>query len=167
MADCNNCGKSILFGGRRIDGARYCGVRCASRHSLLQMAEQVPTGVLQKHVEHWRSSACPRCNRPGPIDVYRHHRVHSFVLMTQWHTRQSVCCRRCGRRSQLGSALYSAALGWWGFPWGLLVTPVQVGRNLAGVFRPAPPAPTEQLRKVVRLQLAQQALQPPDDPAVR
>lgn len=128
------------------------------------MAEQVPAGVLQKHVEHWRSSACPRCNRPGPIDVYRHHRVHSFVLMTQWHTRQSVCCRRCGRRSQLGSALYSAALGWWGFPWGLLVTPVQVGRNLAGVFRPAPPAPTEQLRNVVRLQLAQQALQPPDDP---
>lgn len=161
MADCNHCGKTILFGGRTIDGARYCSAACAGRHPLLARAEQVPEHVLQKHVHDWHHSACPRCNRPGPIDVYRHHRVHSFVLLTQWHTRQSVSCRRCGRRSQIASALYSAALGWWGLPWGLVVTPVQVGRNLAAVFRGAPPAPSDAFRRLVRLQLAQQTLAPP------
>lgn len=165
MAECNHCGKSILFGGRRLDGARYCGARCAARHPLLKMAERVPEAVLQQHVRQWRMSDCPHCKRPGPLDVYRHHRVHSLVLMTQWHTRQRICCRRCGRRSQLGSALYSAALGWWGVPWGVLVTPLQVGRNIVGMCRGAPAAPSAQLERLVRLHLAEQALQAPPAPA--
>lgn len=158
MSSCNNCGKTILFGGRTVAGKRYCGAGCAARHPLLQMAGQVPGHVLQEYVQKWRVGACPRCRRQGPIDVYEHHRVHSFVLLTQWHTRRDVCCRRCGRRSQIGSALYSAALGWWGFPWGLLITPIQVARNLTGIFQAAPVSATPAFERVVRLQLAQNAI---------
>lgn len=161
MADCNNCGKWILFGGRKLDGASYCSTGCAARHPLLQMAGRVPADVLQQHVAQWRQGACPRCRQQGPIDVHAYHRVHSFVLMTQWHTRRSVCCRRCGRRSQLGAALYSVALGWWGGPWGLLKTPIQVGRNIAAMCRPAPVAASADFERVVRLQLAEHAVRAP------
>lgn len=140
MAGCNNCGKWIPFGGRKLDGVSYCSPGCATRHALLQMAGRMPADVLQQHVAHWRQGVCPRCRRQGPIDVYAGHRVHSFVLMTQWRTRRSVCCRRCGRRSQLG-------------------------RNIAAVCRPAPVAASADFERVVRLQLAEHALRAPAMPA--
>ena len=160
MSECSNCGKFILFGGRTLDGYRYCGAGCAQRHPLLRAAERVPAQVLQQYVEQWRQGACPKCKRStAPIDVYPHHRVHSFILMTQWSTRRQVCCRRCGRRDQLLSTLYSASLGWWGFPWGLLLTPIQVGRNVAGLLRSTPVRASADFERVVRLQLAQRQLQ--------
>lgn len=160
MSECNNCGKSILFGGRTVENYRYCSAGCAGRHPLLRAAERVPANVLQQYVEQWRKGACPQCKRTaGSIDVYPHHRVHSFLVMTQWSTRRNVCCRRCGRRNQLLSTLYSATLGWWGFPWGLLVTPIQIGRNMAGALRPEPARATREFERVVGLQLAQQQLQ--------
>ncbi len=159
MSECSNCGKFILFGGRTLDGQRYCGSACAQRHPLLRSAERVPAQVLQQYVEQWRKDACPQCKRKGePLDVYAHHRVHSFILMTQWSTQRQVSCRRCGRRSQLLSTLYSATLGWWGMPWGLLVTPIQVGRNVVGLFRPTPQRASPAFERLVRLQLAQHQL---------
>ncbi|MBB6244018.1 hypothetical protein HDE79_003493 [Rhodanobacter sp. MP1X3] len=160
MSQCNNCGKSILFGGRTMEGYRYCGASCSKSHPLHRAAEQIPANILQQYVEQWRNGPCPRCKRQdGPIDVHSHHRVHSFVLMTQWHTQRSVCCRRCGRRGQIGSAFYAAALGWWGFPWGLLVTPIQIARNISGICRRQPERASADFERVVRLQLARQQLQ--------
>ena len=160
MSACNNCGKSILFGGRKIDRYRYCGTACANRHPLLRAAEQVPAHVVQQYAEQWRAGACPQCKKTaGPIDVYAQHRVHSFVLMTQWSTRRKVSCRRCGRGSQLAGTLYSAALGWWGFPWGLVITPIQIARNIAGICRAHPARPSADFERVVRLQLAQKLRQ--------
>lgn len=156
MSECSYCGKTILFGGRTIEKRRYCGAACASRHGLLELADQVPHDVLRKHAQAWRAGVCPKCRKnAGPVDVYAEHRVHSFVLITQWRSRRTVCCRRCGRLCQLRGALYSAALGWWGFPWGLLVTPVQIARNVAGMAARAPEQPTPSFERLVRLQLAQ------------
>jgi hypothetical protein len=155
MSTCSHCGKSILFGGRTLDGKRYCGVACARSHPLHQAADQVPYDILQRHVTEWRQSSCPRCKRrDSAIDVYEHHRVHSFVLMTQWSTRRSVCCRRCGRRDQLLSTLYCVGLGWWGFPWGLFVTPIQIVRNVAGLCEGEPMQPTAAFEHMVRRQIA-------------
>jgi hypothetical protein len=156
MSSCSQCGKSILFGGRKLDGRRYCSANCAKAHPTLLAADRIPANVLQQHLDHWRNSPCPRCKRQdGPVDVHAHHRVHSMILMTQWHTRRSVCCRRCGRRDQLKGALYSAALGWWGFPWGLFVTPIQIARNITGMCRSDAAQPTPEFERVVRLHIAQ------------
>ncbi|AIF46330.1 hypothetical protein [Dyella japonica] len=159
MSSCQQCGKSILFGGQTLEGRRYCSAACARSHPLHQMADRVPADVLQRHVAEWRASACPKCKRKdGTIDVHEHHRVHSLVLMTQWNTRRSVCCRRCGRRDQLLSTLYCATLGWWGFPWGLLVTPIQIGRNIAGLCRRESGQPTAQFEQIVRRTIAKHYL---------
>lgn len=160
MGDCNSCGKFVLFGGRKVDGYRYCGSDCARSHSLLRAAERVPHSTLQQYVEQWRNGPCPRCKRQvAPVDVHSWHRVHSFILMTQWSTRRSVCCRKCGRRDQILGTVYSATLGWWGFPWGLLVTPVQIARNVAAIFRRDPVRPTAEFERIVRLKLAERQWQ--------
>ena len=44
--------------------------------------------------------------------------------------------------------------GWWGFPFGLIMTPVQVMRNLAGIFGgPNPASPSPALEKLIRRRL--------------
>jgi hypothetical protein len=160
MSSCDQCGKSILFGGRKLDGRRYCGAACARAHPLLEMADRVPSDILQRHVDEWRRSTCPKCKQNhGAIDVHEHHRVHSLVLMTQWSTRRNVCCRRCGRREQLLSTLYCATLGWWGFPWGLLVTPVQIARNVAALCKSDSAQPSARFEQVVRRQIARRYLE--------
>lgn len=159
MASCNQCGKSILFGGHNLDGRRYCSAACARSHPLHLAAERVPHDILQRHVDAWRRAACPKCKRTdSPIDLREHHRVHSMVLLTQWSTRRSVCCRRCGRREQMLSTLYCATLGWWGFPWGLLVTPIQIGRNVAALCARETERPSAGFEQIVRRQIARQYL---------
>ena len=160
MSQCHTCGKSILFGGRTIEGYRYCGAHCSRMHSLHRAGERVPADTVQKYAEHWRAGPCPRCKQQsGPVDTYAHHRVHSFIVMTRWKSLRSICCRRCARRDQMGSALYSATLGWWGIPWGLVVTPIQVARNITELCRRDSGRPTAAFERVVRLHLAKQQLQ--------
>ena len=51
------------------------------------------------------------------------------------------------------------ALAFLGFPWGLLVTPVQIGRNVYGIACPPKASkPSPQLENVVRMTLAANAI---------
>jgi hypothetical protein len=61
-------------------------------------------------------------------------------------------------QSQLGNLAFSAGLGWWGFPWGFLFTPVQIVRNIKAMVSPPDPAePSAKLIQVARVQLASRA----------
>jgi hypothetical protein len=60
----------------------------------------------------------------------------------------------------LGGVLFSLFCGWWGFPWGLILTPVQITRNIAGMYKgPDPSKPSDTLRKLVLVNIGAQALQ--------
>jgi hypothetical protein len=62
-------------------------------------------------------------------------------------------------KAQLGDTLFSLVLGWWGFPWGLIMTPVQVSRNLAGMFRSSGEnGPSPELERAVRITMAGNAI---------
>ena len=50
--------------------------------------------------------------------------------------------------------LTSAVCGWWGLPWGVVLTPIQIARNLLGFARREPRTATEQFEQVVRRKLA-------------
>jgi hypothetical protein len=134
MAKCFACGTTILFGGTRDGELRFCNAQCAQRGFLVRVANALPPDVVLQQTQNIYHGACPRCSGPGPVDVHTSYRVWSAVLMTSWQSRPQISCRSCGRKSQLGDALFSLALGWWGFPWGLLFTPVQIGRNIAALF---------------------------------
>jgi hypothetical protein len=46
-------------------------------------------------------------------------------------------------------------VGWWGIPWGLILTPIQVARNILGIFGgPDKSRPSDALRQSVRVTLA-------------
>ncbi|OXI82329.1 hypothetical protein CFB50_28890 [Burkholderia sp. AU33423] len=159
MAECSHCGRTFLVGGRSIDGRRYCRPACAQAHPIVVEAERVPDAKVWEYVHDWRYGPCPICGRDDqPVDVHASHRVVSLLFVTRWATRHHVCCRRCGRRKQAVALLASAAFGWWGLPWGLVLTPIQLVRNALGLIARDPAVATRQFEQLVRRKLAARRL---------
>lgn len=160
MAQCAYCGTTILFGGVRAGEHRFCNKKCHQNAYVLHVAQQVPTDVLERQTEEVFRGNCPKCKGLGPIDVHKVHRVWSALVLTSWSSSQQVSCRSCATKSQLGGVLYSLVLGWWGFPWGLILTPVQITRNIIGMCAgPDSSRPSPQLRKLVQVNLGLKMLQ--------
>jgi hypothetical protein len=159
MAKCGYCG-STIFGGVRDGAQRFCNAKCRNNAYVLSVSKQVPPDVLERQVEEIFHGNCPKCRGLGPIDVHKVHRVWSALVVTRWTTNAQVSCRSCATKSQLGGAFFSILLGWWGFPWGLILTPVQITRNVAGMVRgPDSSRPSDNLRKLVQVNLGLQILQ--------
>ena len=140
-------------------GHRFCNEECQQGAVLLAVSEQIPDKVMADHVNAVHQGDCPRCGGPGPVDVHTSHTVWSMLVMTSWHSKPQMCCRSCGTKTQLKGALISGVAGWWGFPWGLIMTPVQIGKNLVGIFSgPDSSEPSAELTKIVSLSLAAHAI---------
>src|SRR6185436_14736942 len=133
MAQCNYCRTTIFFGGVRDGQDRYCNQRCHQNGVLLKVAGNVPVETVRNEIIRLHQGNCPRCNGPGPVDVHRAYRVWSAMVLTSWSTVPVLGCRSCARKSQLGGAAFCLFLGWWGIPWGLVLTPIQITRNLTGM----------------------------------
>ncbi|MEW6349866.1 MAG: hypothetical protein AB1646_12440 [Thermodesulfobacteriota bacterium] len=163
MATCSYCGSFILFGGERLGGLRYCNATCRDNGTLLAIAGQLPDDLVRQHVQEIHRGLCPKCRSSGPIDVHTAYRVWSALLVTSWRNIPEICCRSCGIKSQLQGIVYSLVLGWWGFPWGLVMTPVQIVRNIVGLAGPPDPlVASAALDRLVRVHLAATLGQPPD-----
>lgn len=155
MAKCAYCRSMILFGGVKDDDQRFCNDRCHQSGALVALSQQLDPDEVRSAVTRVHQGTCPRCGGNGPIDVTTSHKVWSAVFVTSWSSAPEICCRSCGRKRQVGRLVFSAVAGWWGFPWGLIMTPVQVGRNFVGLFRGYDPyQPSPELEDAVRLMMA-------------
>ncbi|MBX3701079.1 MAG: hypothetical protein KF903_08800 [Dokdonella sp.] len=160
MASCGACGTTILFGGRDYAGMRFCSEKCAANGRVAIAAQRVPDAEALLLASQIHAEKCPKCAGPGPVDMRASYKVWSAVFMTRWASASQVACRRCGIRKQSLSALGSLIFGWWGFPWGLIMTPVQLFRNIAAIVKPHDPArPSPQLIQHSRLLLADRMLE--------
>jgi hypothetical protein len=159
MAKCGYCGSTIIMGGVQSGGQRFCNRKCLQNAYVLSITKNVPADVLDRKVEEvWRGN-CPKCRQLGPIDVHMVHEVWSALILTRWTTKGQVSCRSCGTKRQLGGMAFSFFFGWWGFPWGLILTPVQLTRNIAGMIRgPDSAQPSASLRKLVLVNLGTQMI---------
>jgi hypothetical protein len=57
------------------------------------------------------------------------------LLFLTWHRESEIISLMPGQRAWIASLPYcviSLFLGWWGIPWGLLLTPAILYRNLCG-----------------------------------
>ena len=148
------------MGGVRSGSQRFCNNKCHTNAYVLSVAQQVPPDVLDGRLEEVFRGNCPKCRGLGPVDIHKVHRVWSALLLTRWTTTSQVSCRSCATKSQLGGALFSLAFGWWGFPWGLILTPIQITRNVIGVCAKSDSSkPSADLRKLVLVTIGTQAIQ--------
>jgi hypothetical protein len=155
MAKCSYCGSTILFGGKHEGTLRFCNATCQEKGVLIRLADQLPVELVEESVRSTHSGNCPKCHGRGPVDVHTSYRIWSALVLTSWSSRPQVCCPSCGWKSKLADSLFCILLGWWGFPWGLVITPIQIGRNLIGLGTSSyPTRPSDQLRNLIRIHLA-------------
>ena len=160
MATCAYCRTTILFGGVRDKDLRFCNEECHQNGYPLVVAKEIPQAMVDQHAGEIHRGLCPKCNGRGPIDVHTSYRVYSLILYTSWSSRPNLCCRSCGVKTQLGDAFLSLLLGWWGFPWGFIMTPVQITRNIGGALTgPDEIRPSEKLQQLVRVILAKRFIE--------
>lgn len=159
MGTCAYCGSRIWFGGVRQDYLRFCNQECHRRGTYLRFVDQLPQDFVREHVKAVHGGDCPRCGGAGPIDVHKYHQVWSAIVLTSWKTQPQICCRKCATGAQAKGIATSLILGWWGFPWGLIITPVQIAKNIGGMmFGPDPAKPTPELEKLIKINLAEQLI---------
>lgn len=152
MARCDYCNTYILFGGKTHGNLRFCNDKCFEHGHVIKRANDLGDDIVADAIREAHRGPCPQCNGRGPIDVHTKHTVWSALYLTSWKSSPIISCRSCGRKAQLGAMAFSAALGWWGFPWGILVTPIQLFRNLSGIVGgPDPQRPSAQLEQLVRI----------------
>ena len=120
-------------------------------------AKAVPDAELEPELRALHQGNCPKCQGPGPVDIHTSHKVYSVLVLTRYSSHPIMACQSCGRKQQLKHAAFSMLAGWWGFPFGLVITPVQIIRNiggLTGLAGPDPSTPSPALARAVRLSLA-------------
>ena len=158
MANCGYCGSSILFGGVKAGQQRFCNSKCSGNAYVLSVSQTVPPDVLNQKIEEvWRGN-CPKCGNPGPVDVHKYHEVWSALVLTRWTTSSQVSCRSCAKKRQAGAMALSLFCGWWGFPWGLILTPVQITRNIVEMAGGSKDAPSPGLRRMVQVHIGSQIM---------
>ncbi len=156
MTRCDHCGRMILYGGISPGpNHNFCDVLCHQNAYLLSVAYGLPESEVREAVARRHSGPCPCCGGPGPVDVHLSQYVWSAVILTTTEKNPITSCRRCGRRRQVEDLLRSLLFGWWGFPWGLVLTPVQLLRNAAAILTsPDPLTPSRHLEGEVGLEIA-------------
>jgi hypothetical protein len=157
MATCANCNTFIVFGGKRLNNAVYCNDRCLQAGRLAEASNLVDPAVVRQQVESIFRGPCPKCSKQnGPVDIRKSHEVFSALVFTRWSTKMILSCKSCGSKKQVGAIFFSGLAGWWGFPWGLIMTPVQLVRNANELLSKNVNAPSADLERVIRLQLGAQ-----------
>jgi hypothetical protein len=160
MASCSYCNTTIIFGGKRNGEFRFCNAKCEKNGELLIVANQLSPFDVATYVDRVHRGNCPKCAGPGPVDVHTSYRVWSALLLTSWSSRPLIGCKSCGTKQKLGDTAFSLLLGWWGLPWGVLMTPVQLTRNVFALLKEQDPtSPSTDLEKNLRLQLAAQVIE--------
>lgn len=170
MARCGFCNKSIVFGGVSANNEKFCTDKCLEGRQVAEITKLVPSEEISREVEKVHAGDCPQCLRRGPVDVHISHRVWSALVLTQWSSQTKLCCHSCGTKNKLRDSAFCLFLGWWGFPWGIFVTPFQIGRNVIGIFSaPNGARPSPRLERFVTTHMAtsiaqQQGATPPPLP---
>lgn len=125
--------------------------------AMPQSAQHVtPGNLIETQLRQLHQGNCPKCGGPGPVDVHMAHWVWSALYVTSRSSSGQVSCRPCGKKKQILASVVSFVFGWWGVPFGLIYTPVQIGRNINGILHPPDPAtPSHDLRQAVRQHMTQ------------
>jgi len=160
MPSCTNCNRLLVpMEGIQLGEELFCGARCMSSGSVILRANSLPSDVIQGMVQQAHSGPCPVCRlQRGAVDVHYAHKIASFFIFSTWSSAPQISCTHCAIKRQSLALVYCILVGWWGFPWGILGTPVQVVRNIISMVKSGkkPIQPSAQLERFVRIAAALQ-----------
>jgi hypothetical protein len=83
--------------------------------------------------------------------------VWSMVILTFWNKNPRLSCRRCGEKAVFSDLWKSVLLGWWGIPFGPILTVVQTFRNVRVLLRSDASRPSRALVASVGMRLTEEA----------
>ncbi len=124
------------------------------------LSEKIPPELIEKQTKLVHEGPCPKCEEhKESVDMHTSHRIWSLILLSSWSSKPQISCRSCGIKSQLSGFLTSSLIGWWGFPWGIIMTPIQIVKNVVGIISPPnPDIPSDKLKESVKLLMAEDML---------
>ena len=157
---CPTCSKTVLFGGIKEGYKKYCSKQCYEEGEINRIAESFPDQTVEAFSAIIYNGTCPQCDGPGPIDVHKSYFVYSFLISTNYRTNENVLCKSCATKQQWGDLIRSFFVGWWGLPFGLIITPIMIVTNIIAMFQnPHLKGPTKALNERSRLILAAQQME--------
>lgn len=159
IGQCDNCGTTIVFNGIKDSSLLFCNDKCKSKSLLLIYAKNIQQKAIDQKAQEIKNCACPKCGDAGQVGLHTSYKVWSMIFITSWRSEPQICCKSCGVKSQIFHIIKSLLFGWWGLPWGIIITPVQVLRNVIGLFQNDNYLhPSDKLKDYIRLVLAHQRL---------
>lgn len=160
MAKCSSCSKTIIFGGKKSGEYRFCNDTCAAYAPVLHTADELPDEEVHKVTSIIHQGDCPKCSKQnGPVDVHTSHHIWSAILISSYKDVPEVTCKSCATKRQLLAFTGALIFGWWGFPHGIVGTPIQLFKNIKGMLGgPSSSQPSENLKRMVRINMAEEKL---------
>lgn len=164
MARCAHCGRSIVFGGKKEQGYRFCRDACRKNAMTMLAVERylelVPPEVIEAEIRFVHQGSCPRCGGEGPVDIHTSYTVWATLVRMGMEDFPTPCCRHCGRRAIMVAVIKSILVGVLCLPVGLVFLPFILVANLIRFLRPPRLSePSARLRTLVTRNIAYALMQ--------
>ncbi len=87
---------------------------------------------LSSYASIIRHLDCPKCKKSQQyINGTMEYNIYSIIFLTYRSKKIKIACRDCLKKINNAALLKSMLAGWWGIPWGILLTPVYIYRNIS------------------------------------
>ncbi len=144
-----------MFAIRRIATATRSA---AEQGQINRVTAAIPPEMLQQYISEVHRGNCPKCGAGAGQRPYLAHGLVDARDDVYEDASAGELSAPCGVKAKLSAAVSSGVFGWWAFPWGFFVTPLQIMRNVKGIFAKVDSSwPSQQLAHLVKLDLAKRA----------
>lgn len=94
--------------------------------------------------------SCPICNsKSQKLNATLISTVKSFLIITSYKRELKIACPNCLIKELDKAIISTALLGWWGFPWGIIKTPMYIYYNFDSKKEAHNQMPNNELRSFV------------------
>ncbi|MDI9239559.1 hypothetical protein QLQ15_11655 [Lysobacter sp. LF1] len=137
MGTCYTCKQTIALGGIKAHGFRFCSKAChAQKASFLERLAAIPQQEVEIEAARMRTEGrCARCGCSRGVEVHHALFVWSVILVTFTRKNTITACIACARKQQALWTIGTLLAGWWGIPFGLIMTPVATITNVVHLIR--------------------------------
>lgn len=92
--------------------------------------KELTEAELNQLVTAVKKTACPICEQSfSPLQAAEIQKIRSILLVTNYSSTPMITCENCISKEKNKQLILNFLLGWWGFPWGLIRTPIALVKH--------------------------------------